>query len=145
MSNGHDYAKGPNSRVTTSFRTKVDRDVVLRWAIEAAKAADDKLASEPVVLELTELLTITDAFVIASAGNDRQVRAIAEEVERRVKETGGPAPVRIEGLDEGRWVLMDYNDFVVHVFLEDVREFYDLERLWADAPRVEWQGTEAAS
>jgi ribosome-associated protein len=82
---------------------------------------------------------ITDSFVITSAPNDRLVRTIAEEVERRVKEAGGPAPLRVEGLREAEWVLLDYGDFVVHVFLEETRRFYDLERLWADAPRVEWE------
>lgn len=118
---------------------------MLRWAIEAARAADDKLANEPAVLELSELLTITDAFVIASAGNDRQVKAIAEEIEKRIKEIGGPAPKRIEGLEEARWILMDYGDFVAHIFLQEVREFYDLERLWADAPRVEWRDQTAVN
>ena len=79
------------------------------------------------------------AFVITSATNTRQVRTIAEEVELQVKGIGGPGPLRIEGLDDMRWVLLDYGDFVVHVFLQEVREFYDLERLWADAERLDWQ------
>jgi len=66
------------------------------------------------------------------------VRTIVEEVEQRVKAAGGPAPYRVEGTDDARWVLMDYGDFVVHVFLDEARRYYDLERLWADAPRTEW-------
>jgi ribosome-associated protein len=85
---------------------------------------------------VSEVLAITEYFVITSASNDRLVKAIVEEVERRVRETGGPRPLRIEGLADAQWVLMDYGDFVVHVFLEEVRRYYDLERLWSDVPRI---------
>ncbi len=84
------------------------------------------------------MLAITDLFVITTGANPRQVRTIADEVERRVKEDGGPSPLRIEGLDELTWVLMDYGTFVVHVFSEETRGFYQLERLWKDVPRLEW-------
>jgi ribosome-associated protein len=77
--------------------------------------------------------------VITGASNTRLVRTIAEEVELQVKRSGGPAPLRIEGLDDLRWVLLDYGDFVVHVFLDEVREFYALERLWSDAEVLDWQ------
>jgi ribosome-associated protein len=83
-------------------------------------------------------LSITDAFVITSGNNRRQVLTIAEEVEAQVKAVGGPAPIRVEGLTDAQWVLLDYGDFVVHVFLDEVRRYYDLERLWADSPTVEW-------
>lgn len=76
--------------------------------------------------------------MITSATNDRQVRAIAEEIELQVGRATGMKPLRAEGLDDARWVLVDYGDFVVHVFLDEVRRYYDLERLWADAPRVAW-------
>jgi ribosome-associated protein len=108
---------------------------VRSWCEAAAKAASDKQGEDPVILLVTELLGITDAFVITSGSSDRQVRTIAEEVEAQVKGAGGPSPLRIEGLDDARWVLMDYGDFVVHVFLGEVRRFYELEHLWADAPR----------
>src|SRR2546427_281978 len=72
----------------------------------------------------------------------REVRTIAEEVEEKVKSASGPSPLRIEGLDDARWVLIDYGDFVVHVFLDEVRRFYDLERLWGDAPVWEWHNGE---
>jgi len=85
------------------------------------------------------VLAITDSFVITSAPNDRLVRGIADAIEMAVKEAGGPGPLRVEGLREGQWVLLDYGDFVVHVFLEETRSFYDLERLWRDAPRVDWR------
>jgi ribosome-associated protein len=101
-------------------------------------AAATKTTEPTVVIEVGDLLAITDYFVITSGANDRQVRAIAEEVERRVKEGGrGRSPRTIEGLDDARWVLIDYGDFVVHVFVDEVRRFYDLERLWGDAPRLE--------
>ena len=108
-------------------------------ATTAARAAAEKQGADTVVLEVGKVLAITDTFVITSGSNSRQVRTIAEAVEERVKEAGGPGPTRIEGLDDARWVLMDYGDFVVHVFLDEARRYYDLERLWADAPRVTWQ------
>ena len=76
--------------------------------------------------------------MITSAGNPRQVRTIAEEVEAQVKATTGEGPLRVEGLDDARWVLLDFGDVVVHVFLEEVRAFYQLERLWGDVARLEW-------
>ncbi len=103
----------------------------------AAGAAISKTADPTVVLEVGELLSITDYFVITSGSNVRQVRTIAEEVELHVKSVGGGSPRCVEGLDDARWVLLDYGDFVVHVFLDEARRYYDLERLWADAPRVE--------
>lgn len=104
----------------------------------AALAAADKKADRPVILDVGRLLGIVDAFVICSGANDRQVRTIAEEVEARLKADGGPSPLRVEGRDEAVWVLLDYGDFLVHIFLEEWRTYYDLERLWKDAPRVEW-------
>jgi ribosome-associated protein len=116
---------------------------VRTWAAVAARAADDKKATSTVVLEVGPILAITDAFVITSGNNVRLVRTIAEEVERQVKATGGPSPLRIEGLDDARWVLLDYGDFVVHVFLDEVRDYYDLERLWSDASRLDWEAIAA--
>jgi ribosome-associated protein len=109
----------------------------LDQVLVAAGAASSKTVDPTVVLDVGDLLGITDHFVITSGSNARQVRTIAEEVERLVKAEGGGAPRCIEGLDDARWVLLDYGDFVVHVFLEEARNFYNLERLWADAPRVE--------
>ena len=113
--------------------------VGLELARLAACAADEKTATDTVVLEVGEVLGIAEAFVITSAGNERLVRTIAEEIERQVKEAGGPGPLRVEGMSDARWVLMDYGDIVVHVFLEEARRYYDLERLWSDAPRFDWQ------
>jgi ribosome-associated protein len=110
-----------------------------RWPSLAARAASSKKAIDPVVLAVGDVLAITDHFVIASGSNPRQVRTIAEEIERQIVEADGPKPLRTEGLDDLRWVLLDYGDFVVHVFLDDVRHYYELERLWADVPRVPWE------
>jgi ribosome-associated protein len=114
-------------------------DTIRHWVITAAQAASAKKAENTVVLDVGGVLSITDAFVITSGNNRRQVLTIAEEVEARVKEVGGPAPMRVEGLTDAQWVLLDYGDFVVHVFLDEVRRYYDLERLWADAPVVDWE------
>ena len=117
--------------------TDIDDDA--RWPIAAARAADDKSAEDVVVLEVGPVLALCSHFVIASAPNTRQVRAISDEVEAQIAAAGGPRPVRIEGRDDFTWVLMDYGDFVVHVFLEETRRYYDLERLWADVDRVDWR------
>ncbi|MHB1774633.1 MAG: ribosome silencing factor [Acidimicrobiales bacterium] len=105
----------------------------------AAAAADERLGRDTVVLAMGELLGVVDAFVITSGGNTRQVRTLVEEIERRVKTANGRAPLRVEGLRDAGWVLMDYGDFVVHVFLDETRDYYDLEHLWSGAPRVHWQ------
>ena len=123
-----------------TFRSSIDD--VRQWSVTAARAASAKKGEDTVILAVEPLLKITDAFVITSGTNARQVRTIAEEVEEKVKADGGPSPLRIEGLDDARWVLMDYGDFVVHVFLDEVRRFYDLERLWADALRWPFESRE---
>lgn len=105
----------------------------------AARAADDKLATDVVVLDVSEQLVLTEAFVIASAGNERQVNAIVEEVEDQLREAG-VKPTRREGAREGRWALLDFLDIVVHVFHEEEREYYALEKLWKDCPRIEVEG-----
>lgn len=107
-------------------------------AVLAARVADDKKGLDTVVLEVGRVLAITDYFVITSAPNTRQVRTIAEEIEARLKADAGVAPRRVEGLGELTWVLLDYGDLVVHVFLDETRRFYDLERLWSDVPRLDW-------
>jgi ribosome-associated protein len=124
----------------------VTLDDIRLWVTTAARAAAAKKATDTVVLDVGDVLSITDAFVITSGRNRRQVLTIAEEVEAQVKAVDGPAPLRIEGQADAQWVLLDYGDFVVHVFLDEVRRYYDLERLWADAPVVEWdEGVTAAA
>ena len=109
------------------------------WARHAARAADDRLGRDTVIIEVGDVISVTDFFVISSAVTSRQVRAIAEEVEEQLTILDGPKPVRVEGRDDHRWVLMDFGGFVVHVLDEEFRAFYDLERLWSDCPRVDWQ------
>lgn len=108
----------------------------------AARAADAKGASDVVILEVGDVLVVADEFVVASASNDRLVKAIVDEIEREIAEIpdldGNQKPLRIEGRNERRWVLMDYGDVVIHVFLQEVRDYYELERLWADVSRIEW-------
>lgn len=101
----------------------------------AARAAAEKLATEIVAFDVSEQLAITDAFVIASAANDRQAKAIAEEIEDKLREHGAK-PIRREGERQGRWVLLDYGDVVIHVQHEEERQFYALERLWRDCPTI---------
>jgi len=113
-------------------------DTIRHWVTTAARAASAKKAENTVVLDVSGVLSITDAFVITSGNNRRQVQTIAEEVEAQVKAIDGPSPIRVEGLTDAQWVLLDYGDFVVHVFLDEIRRYYDLERLWADAPVLEW-------
>lgn len=109
-------------------------------AIEAARAADDKKAIDVRVMDMRQALGITDYFVITSGNTDRQVRRIKDAVQERLKEKGS-RPASREGERFGRWIILDYVDVVVHIFLEEERSFYDLERLWQDAPIVEWRET----
>lgn len=103
----------------------------------AAQAASDRLARDIVALDVSDHLVITDTFLLCSAANERQVRAVVEEVEDRLRIEAGLRPARREGEREGRWVLLDYLDLVVHVQHVDEREYYSLERLWRDCPLIE--------
>ena len=114
--------------------TATDRALELVRA--AAQAASDKLAENIIAFDVSEQLVITDAFVLCSAPSDRQVKSIVDEVEDRLRELGAK-PVRREGERDGRWVLIDYADIVVHVQHEEERGFYALERLWRDCPTIE--------
>jgi ribosome-associated protein len=113
-------------------------------AVAAARAAAAKQAEDVVVLDVRDLIVITDYFVIASGTSERHVRTVFEAVEEALRRHDAK-PVRREGQTELRWVLLDYVDVVVHVFSTEDRAFYDLERLWSDAPREAWQETGAAS
>ncbi|MFV0457687.1 MAG: ribosome silencing factor [Actinomycetales bacterium] len=105
-------------------------------AVAAAEAAADKLATEILALDVSEQLVITDVFVLTAAENDRQVRGVVDAIEDRLRLLGAK-PVRREGLKDARWVLLDYDDIVVHVQHAEDREFYALERLWKDCPAIE--------
>jgi ribosome-associated protein len=104
----------------------------------AATAADEKQATDIIVLDVSQILAITDAFVIASANNRRLVRSVAESIEEQIKLFLDRAPLRTEGLSEQQWVLLDYGDVVIHVFSDEMRAFYEIERLYMDAPKIEW-------
>ncbi len=113
--------------------TATDRAVEL--VTIASRAASDKLAEHIVAYDVSEQLIITDAFLLCSAPNDRQVRSIVDEIEDKLREAGAK-PVRREGEREGRWVLLDYGEVVVHVQHEEERLYYALERIWRDCPLV---------
>jgi len=102
----------------------------------AAEAAGDKLADDIIAYDVSEQLVITDAFLLCSAPNDRQVRAIVDEIEKRLREEADAKPVRREGEREGRWILLDYLDVIIHVQHQEERAFYALERLWKDCPVI---------
>ena len=107
--------------------------------LAAARGAADLQASDLVVLDVGDVIGITDWFLIASSSNVRQVRRVAEEVEAAVKDAGGEGPTRIEGLEDAKWILMDFGVFVVHVFHDATRSFYDIERRLSDVPRVRFE------
>ena len=100
-----------------------------------AEVASDRLASDITVLDISELSTIADVFVVCSADNVRQLNALREEVSQQLRDRGVP-PRRIEGVAEAGWILIDYGDVIVHLFTEDQRRFYRLEDLWAEAPTL---------
>jgi ribosome-associated protein len=118
----------------------------LEWVGRAVRAASEKKAKDIAVVDVGEFLAITDHFLICSAPSERQVKTICDEIERVLAGGAGESsasrsekrkPIRREGSPEGGWVLLDYGDFVVHVFSDEMRTYYDLERLWKDAPRPE--------
>jgi ribosome-associated protein len=117
--------------------TGTPNDVGTRSRI-AARAADDKKGEDILVLDVAEIMGIVECFVITSASNSRLVRAIVDEVEREIFDQTGEKPRAVEGLRDASWVLIDFGDLVVHVFLTETREYYALERLWADAATIPW-------
>ena len=122
----------PNVRATQpAVAEQLDERV-----LAALHAAAEKKAIEPVVLDLREIASFTDYFVIVGGGNERQVQAISDEVYETLKKAGNAA-ARVEGYKTAEWILLDYGDFVVHVFEQKARKFYDLERLWRESKRVE--------
>ena len=105
-------------------------------ALVAARAADDKQGLDIAILDVSSVLAITEVFVITSASNSRQVKTIASEVTDKVRETLGRSPLHSEGAGEQQWVLLDYGDVVVHVFADEARRFYEIERLYLDMPKI---------
>jgi ribosome-associated protein len=111
----------------------------LRLAVTAARAADDKQGRDIVVLDVGDILSIVAYFVVLEAPNRRLVRTLVDEIEHAVKTSCDQSPTRSEGAREQQWVLLDYGDVVVHIFLDEVRRFYEIERLYRDAPLVDWR------
>ena len=107
-------------------------------ALLAAEVCDEKKAKDIVVLDVRKITSISDYFVICSTSNERQARAIAEDLRLKLRDLGR-SEMGVEGLQDGRWVLQDFADFVLHIFHESQREFYDIEGLWADAKHVRWK------
>jgi ribosome-associated protein len=107
-------------------------------AVAAACIADDQKATDVLVLHVGDVLQVTEFFVVASASNRRLVNAVVDEVEAQLRDATGRSPLRVEGFREQQWVLIDYGDIVVHVFLAEIREFYEIERLYTDVPKVDW-------
>ena len=108
-------------------------------ALLCTKIIKERKAINPILFEMAGLTSITDYFIVASGASNRQVQAISKHVMKRMREQGFRA-YGVEGEQEGHWVLMDYGDVIIHIFYQPVREFYDLEGLWTEAPRVEVDG-----
>ncbi|HEX5709455.1 MAG TPA: ribosome silencing factor [Pyrinomonadaceae bacterium] len=128
-------AEGAEAEAESAATEQSEPEGLDERMLAALEAASDKKALDPVALDLRAIASFTDFFLITSATNVRQVQAIADEVVERLKKMG-TRPARVEGYASAEWVLVDYGDFVVHVFEEKARRFYDLERLWRDAERV---------
>ena len=113
---------------------KTDRDAIVKIA---ADAADDKSAHDILILDIAKQSNITDFFLICSGSSTRQTKTIAEEIQKKLKEND-ERPFRVAGVDQGEWILLDYSDLVIHIFTQEMREYYELERLWKDAPVVKY-------
>jgi ribosome-associated protein len=127
----HEPARIDIGNAVTPF-AELDPEVKL-----ALHCASDKKATDIRVLDLRDVASFAEFFIIASGNNQRQVQAVCDDINERLKKELNSRPVRIEGYNSAEWVLMDYGDFIVHIFDKDAREFYDLERLWRDARRVD--------
>lgn len=111
-------------------------DEIQRRVRTVVEAASGRKAEKLTVLQVEKLTSIADYFIICSASSDRQADAISDAVEEALREKHGSKPIMVEGKNSGRWVLLDYGDFILHVFNTETRKFYSLERLWGDAPNV---------
>lgn len=118
--------------------TTIDDDT-LELARLAARAADEKQGLDVRIIDVSSVLPMVGLFVVTSAGNPRLVRTIAGEIEDKVRDRTGRSPLRSEGLAESQWILLDYGDVVIHVFAEETRRFYEIERLYRDRPSIGWQ------
>lgn len=115
----------------------IDEDA-RQLAITAAQVADAHHGNDVLILHVGDVLALTEYFVVVGASNKRLVNAIVDEVEAQLKVLVERAPIRVEGMRENQWVLIDYGDVIVHVFLKEIRDFYEIERLYTDVAKVEW-------
>lgn len=122
--------------MTSETSPEQQNDLIWTRVLHCLEAAAEKKALDPVVLDLREASQIADYFVLVSGRSDTQVRAITDAIEQTAKKDGAKA-ISVEGVRHGQWALLDYGDFVVHVFYEPIRKFYEIERLWSRAPRCE--------
>ena len=128
----------------TAARRKIVDETAHELAVHIAQIADAEHGSDIMVLQVGEVLGVTEYFVLVSASNRRLVRTLVDEIEVQARAATGRSPLRSEGVREQQWVLVDYGDVVVHVFLAEVREFYEIERLYTDVPKVTWQDAASA-
>ena len=128
----------------TPAGTKVIDESAHELAVTIAQIADAEHGSNIMVLQVGEVLGVTEYFVILSASNRRLVRNLVDEIEAQARDLSGRSPLRSEGVREQQWVLIDYGDVVVHVFLAEVRDFYEIERLYTDVPTVTWSDAASA-
>jgi len=135
-STAKEQSLSPRPVTRTQAQSTVAADQLDERVVLALQAAAEKKAIDPTVLDLREIASFTDFFVITSGANERQVQAISDEVYETLKKAGSTA-ARVEGYKTAEWILLDYGDFVVHVFEQKARSFYDLERLWRESKRVE--------
>lgn len=129
----------PRSAVEQEMLVDKISDSSIILARLAAQAADDKQGTNTIVLNVGDVLAITELFVVTSASNSSQVRTIANEVSARIREQLGFSPLHSEGLSEQQWILLDYGDVVIHIFSEPTRQFYEIERLYTDVPVLNWR------
>lgn len=139
-----------SSQSTSKIGTCLPKDLsisataeAIEAALAAAAAIDDKKGLDIALLDISELLVVTDIFVIASGTSNRHVRTLGDEVEAQLKAELGRQPLRREGREYSRWLLLDYGDLVIHVFDQETRDYYQLERLWADAPVIDFEPASA--
>jgi len=123
----------------TTAESGPQRAEAVALALGAARLLDDKKGEHTVVLDVGPVLGITELFVITSASNRRLVRTLAEELEVAMSDRFARKPLRVEGLSEQQWVLLDYGDVVVHIFADEARRFYEIERLYRDVARLDWE------
>ena len=111
----------------------------MKLACRCAQTAEDLRGKDTIVLDLTEVTAIVDYFVITTGTSGRQMRSVADEIERTIRSNTGSRPRSVEGENDANWILEDFGDIVLHVFSDEARKLYDLEHLWADAPRIDWK------